>query len=118
MLGGTRRLWPSIAAYLLAEQHRAHRQGDMARVWVIRRMRARIQVRAIQEREESLLTGEPIIPLSDKDALAEIMVERDEVIEELEQCRQWLRTPRAQELQQALSIIDEYTGFWQSRAQQ
>ncbi len=115
MLGGVRKVWPSISAYLLAEQHVAHRRGDMPRVLTIRRMRARIQARSVREREEARLSGQPVRLLTDEDALAEILADRREAVEELEQCRRWRRPLRAAELQQALAIIDEYVGFCQSR---
>jgi uncharacterized protein YqeY len=115
MLGGARRLWPSISAHLLAEQHRAHRRGDMPRVFTIRRLRARIQARSVREREEARSSGESVRPLADEDAFAEILADRQEVIEELEQCRRWRRPLRTAELQQALAIIDEYVEFWQLR---
>lgn len=115
MLGGDRRQWPSISAYLLAEQHRAHRRGDMARVWSLRRLRSRIQLRHVEEREESLLTGEPVPPLTDADALYEIVAEREEVVEALEQCRRWLRLRRASELEQNLTVINEVIEYWQGR---
>ncbi|HEC23519.1 MAG TPA: hypothetical protein ENI95_11460 [Chloroflexi bacterium] len=115
MLGGVRRLWPSLAAHLLSEQHRAHRAGQMERVWVIRRLRARIQILMIREREESLLAGRPFRPVTDSEALAELIAERDEVLEELEQARRWLRPLRAAEHSRALGIIEEYIAFWESR---
>lgn len=117
MLGGRRRQWPSIAAYLLAEQHRAHRRGSMGRVWSIRRMRARIQARNVAAREESHLTGEPFRPLSDGEALDEIRLERREVVEELAQCRRWLRRRRAAELEANLAVIDEVLGYWEERVE-
>ena len=115
MLGGERRLWPSIAAHLLSEQHRAHRAGNMERVWAIRGLRARIQKRLIRQREEAYLAGRPTPPLTEEEALLEMQAERDEVLEEFEQARRWLRLARAQELQQALEIINEYIQFWQTR---
>lgn len=115
MLGGDRRLWPSIAAYLLAEQHRAHRKGDMERVWNIRRLRSRIQVRAAYEREESYLTGEKLKPMTEADALSEIRQEREEVVEALVQCRRWLRPIRARELEATLDVIDEVLAYWDGR---
>ena len=113
MLGGRRRLWPSVAAYLLSEQHRAHRRGDMERVWNIRRLRSRLQVRHAEEREDSYLRGERVLPLTDADALAEIRVERQEVVEALEQCRRWLRLQRAAELEASLAVIDEVLEYWE-----
>jgi uncharacterized protein YqeY len=115
MLGGAKRLWPSIAAHLLSEQHRAHRAGNMERVWVIRGLRARIQKRLIRQREECYLSGRPPSPLTEEEALAEMQAEREEVLEELEQAHRWLRFSRAQELRQALGIINEYIEFWQAR---
>ncbi len=115
MLGGERRLWPSIAAHLLSEQHRAHRAGNMERVWAIRSLRARIQKRLLRKREEAYLAGRPASPLTEEEALAEMQAERDEVLEELEQARRGLRLVRARELQQALEIINEYILFWQAR---
>jgi len=117
MLGGKRRQWPSIAAYLLAEQHRAHRRGNMDRVWSIRRLRARIQARNIDNREESDLRGEPFRPLTDGEALDEIRLERREVLEELAQCRRWLRRRRAAELEADLAVIDEVLDYWGERVE-
>lgn len=118
MLGGERRLWPSVAAHLLSEQHRAHRRGDMQRVWVIRGLRARIQRRVIRLREESWISGEPQRPLTTEEAFADLIAEREEVVEELEQARRWLRPLRAAELQRALVILDEYIGYWRARLPQ
>jgi hypothetical protein len=107
MLGGARRRWPSLAVFLLSAQHRAHRQGDMARVWTIRRLRSRIQMRMSAAREESLLSGMPFRPLTDEECLAEMHAEREEAAEELAQCRRWHRRGRAHELEQELGVIDD-----------
>ncbi|GAB4470325.1 MAG: hypothetical protein Kow00124_06420 [Anaerolineae bacterium] len=115
MLGGERRLWPSLAAHLLSEQHRAHRRGDMFRVWVIRRLRSRLQHEALRLREESSYSGEPLLPFTDEAALAQIEAERLEVLEEMEQARRWRRLRRAGELQDVLHIIDGYIAFWQDQ---
>jgi hypothetical protein len=116
MLGGERRLWPSVSAYLLSAQHRAHRRGEMERVWAIRQMRARIQARSIRQREDAYAAGEAVQPLTDDQALAEIQTERRDVADALEQCRRWLRPIRAAELERTLAVIDEVLAFWESRA--
>jgi uncharacterized protein YqeY len=114
MLGGERRLWSSVGAHLLAEQHRAHRAGNMERVWVIRCLRARIQQRVIQARTESWLTGEAPKPLSNEEALSEMIAERDVVIEELKQARHWLRPRLVAEHRRTLDIVNEYISYWQA----
>src|SRR5574341_742680 len=115
MLGGQRRLWPSVSAYLLAEQHRAHRRGNMERVWIIRRLRTRIQIRMLLAREESWYTGQPVPPLTDRDAVADMIAEREEILEELAQARQGLRLLRAAEHQRAFNIVSEYIEYWKPR---
>jgi hypothetical protein len=115
MLGGSHRVWPSIAAHLLSEQHHAHRRGDMPRVWAIRRLRARIQMRSAREREETYYSRQPLAPLTDLDALGEMQNERNEVAEELEENRQWLYLRRAADLENTLAIMDEYIAFWCAR---
>jgi len=115
MLGGERRLWPSIAAHLLSEQHKAHRSGDMPRVWVIRRLRSRMQIEAALRREDAYLSGKPVQLFSDADALHEMQVERREIVEEMTQARQFGRRKRAAELEAALDIVDQYLRFWQER---
>lgn len=115
MLGGERRLWPSIAAHLLSEQHLAHRSGDMQRVWVIRRLRSRMQVEAALRREDAFLSGKPVQSFSDADALLEMQAERREIEEEMSQARQFRRRKRAAELEAALDIVDHYLRYWQER---
>lgn len=115
MLGGARRLWPSLSAYLLAAQHRSHRSGEMERVWAIRRMRARIQIRSIRQREDAYAAGQPVKPLTDDQALSEICAEREDMVEALEQCRRWLRPIRAAELERTLCVIDEVLAAWEPR---
>jgi hypothetical protein len=87
----------------------------MRRVWAIRSLRARIQKRLIRQREEDYLSGRPASPLTEGEALAEMQAERDEILEELEQARRWLRLSRAQELWQTLEIVNEYIEFWRAR---
>jgi hypothetical protein len=118
MLGGGRRLWPSVSAYLLSAQHRAHRRGEMERVWAIRQMRARIQARSIRQREDAYAAGEAVQPLTDDQALAEIQTERADVADALAQCRRWLRPIRAAELERTLAVIDEVLAFWESRVEE
>lgn len=115
MLGGERRQWPSVAAYLLALQHHAHRRGDLDRVWSLRQMRARVLGLSVRNRMESLRTGEPEAPLTDHDALGAIRAERAEIEDALAQCRQFGRRKRAEELSTYLVVIDEVLGYWADR---
>jgi|GEM_PF-1046743 len=115
MLGGARRQWPSIAAHLLSEQHRAQRAWNMDRVWVMRRLRYRLQQRLGHEREVSLFTGQPVKGITDDDAFAEIIAEKMEVQEELDQAVTWRRYTRVEELRNVLAILDEIIAFWEPR---
>src|SRR5688572_20301867 len=107
MLGGSRRLWPSLAAYLLSEQHKAHRGWDMHRVWVMRRLRYRLERRLDSEREASLFTGDNVRAITDDMALSEIIAERGEVREAMEQALSWRRFAQANEQRDILTILDE-----------
>lgn len=115
MLGGERRLWPSVAAYLLTLQHRAHRKGDLDRVWSLRQMRARVLALSVSHRMESLRTGEPEAALTDRDALEAIRAERSDIQDALAQCRQYGRRKRAEELAAYLAVIDEVLAYWADR---
>jgi hypothetical protein len=115
MLGGGKRLWPSIAAYLLSEQYKAHRAWDMKRVWMMRRLRYRLQQRLDAEREASLYSGQPVKAVTDLAAYDEILAERIEIQEELEQAMEWRRYLRAEEVQSMLAILDDVITFWHPR---
>jgi hypothetical protein len=111
MLGGRRRLWPSIAAYLLSEQYKAHRAWDMKRVWVMGRLRYRLQQRLEKEREASLYSGVPVKAISEVEAFAEISIERAEVQEAMA-----LRHNNHVNEQRSIAVIlDEVITFWQAR---
>jgi hypothetical protein len=115
MLGGSRRLWPSLAAYLLSEQHKAHRTWDMNRVWVMRRLRYRLQQRLEVEREASLYSGETVRAITDQTALTEIFAERVEVQESIDQAMIGRRYHLAEEQRAILAILDEVIGLWQPK---
>jgi hypothetical protein len=115
MLGGTRRQWPSLAAYLLSEQHKAHRTWDMNRVWVMRRLRYRLQQRLDAEREASLTSGESVQAITDQTALDEILAERIEVKESVDQAMSWRRYKVADEHRAILAIVDEVVDLWQPK---
>lgn len=115
MLGGERRQWPSVAAFLLSEQHRAQRAWNLDRVWTMRQLRYRIQQRLDREREVSLFTGQPVKGIIDDDAFAEIIAERTEIQEELDQAQTWMRYGRAEELRNVLAILEEVIAFWEPR---
>jgi hypothetical protein len=115
MLGGGRRLWPSIAAYLLSEQYKAHRAWDMKRVWIMRRLRYRLQQRLEKEREASLDSGVPVRAISEEEAFAEISAERAEVQEALDEALALRHYNHVNEQRSVAVILDEVITFWQAR---
>jgi hypothetical protein len=115
MLGGGRRLWPSIAAYLLGEQYKAHRVWDMKRVWVMRRLRYRLQQRLEKEREASLYSGLPVKAINETEAFAEILAERAEVQDALDEALVLRHYNHVNEQRSIAVILDEVITFWQPR---
>lgn len=67
------------------------------------------------EREASLASGEPVQAVTDETALMEILAERGEVKEALDQALIWRRYHRADEERAKLVILDEVADFWQER---
>lgn len=104
-----------MAAYLLSEQHKAQRAWDMHRVWVMRRLRYRLERRLDFEREASLETGDHVRAISDDMALSEIIAERSEVTEAMEQALSWRRFAQANEQRDILTIVDEVIRLWQPK---
>lgn len=115
MLGGNRRIWPSLSAYLMTQQHAAHRSRDMERVWALRRMRFGIRRKLLRMELESVRTGEALEVLTEADALEAVRRELREAEEELAQCKQWKRPARAREIRRTIEVINEVIQFWEAQ---
>jgi len=115
MLGGSRRIWPSVSAYLLTKQHQAMRDLDMELVWAYRWMRYSIRMKLLDRQEASILTGEQVDPITDSEALDIIKQHRGELEEELQQANQYRRMTRAKEIRNGLKVIDDVVQFWEAR---
>lgn len=115
MLGGARRLWPSISAYLMKRQHQAHRAGDMSTVWALRRMREGIRQHAVALQYESVRTGSQYDGMTDQLALDAIQRELKVAREQLAMYEYGKRTLRVQELKRTIAVIMEVIEFWEAR---
>lgn len=137
-LGGDLREWPSIVAHLLSDQHEAQRQGDWARVQVIRRLRYRIWREADDvswrraQKGDSLTGGVTLSrwrraeeiagyqrpdydTINDDIALTAMKLELAETQAALEQAQTVRRDDLVREHVEAMAIIESYIEWWEAR---
>ncbi len=115
MLGGARRQWSSLAAYLMTQQHRAHRAQQMQRVWALRRMREAIRLDAVKRQYKSVRTGVKYEGMTDSLALSAIRRDLKIAKEQLAMYQEGNRWGRVKELRAIINVIEEVVYYWEAR---
>ncbi len=115
MLGGDRRLWPSIAAHLLEDQQSALRAGDRPRVMALRNLRYRIFL----ETDPRAKGWENVKPEDVAVTKQAIIAAMEKELEEVRAIYDFARAHRrhdvADEQSARAEVIREYVAFWRGR---